>query len=803
MSDNFFAASESSKENQPAVIIKEIIAKYLKYLPWIVLCAILGGILAYIKVRYIVPQYSAHSSLLIQGNNAMSAVAGGSDNKLGSLFMAGGSINLSNEIQILQSRPLLRRVAKNLSLNTKYYAVGNVKSTLFYNNSPLKLVILDSWPESDGFSMEIQAKDNQTFTIGSNVIYTFNQPFSYNNHRFQLFRIGEISKTDNGYQKILITYSPLEDVAGGLKGAFSAKPIEGTNILDLSVVTENQDLCKDIVTNIMAVYDSMSIEDKSKLAQITLQFIDDRLDTVKSDLSGVERKLQDFMESSGLYDIDAQASNYLSIYNKSFDQQTEMNIQQSILAWLVNYLKQPQNRNKMVPTSLGIKEPSLTGYVEGYNKMQLEREAALKTTPESNPIIQKMDVSLEKMRVDMIEALNNVKASYNITDNSVKATTQKAQNELQSMPLKARQMLEIKRRQQIMQDLYTFLLQKKIEVSISSASTISISRVVESAVGSGLPVAPNTRSIYMMYILAGLLIPVGIAVGIEVLSDRIYSKADIQKITQTPIVGEVGHSNPEDLPLVVKNNSRKFVAEQFRIIRTNLQYVLNKVEKPVIIVTSTFSGEGKSFISTNIGGVIALSGKRTLIMEFDIRKPKVASGLGVHTRKGITNYIVGNASLDELIVPIKDIPGLFVLPCGPVPPNPAELILSSGINDLFKYARENFDAVVVDTAPVGMVSDAQVLAEYADGALYIVRQGYTYKRQVEFIEDLYQKKKLPRQAIVINDIKKVRGYGSYYGYGYGYGYGLGNKNKNHYFEDTNMSFWEKIWQKINRKQKAN
>ncbi len=797
MSDNLFGISESLNENRSQVNIKETIAKYLKYLPWVVLCGILGFVAGYIKLRYTVPQYKAEASLLIR-NNALGA---GNDSKMGALFMPGSSgINLSNEIQILQSRPLLKRVAQNLRLHTKYYAVGNVKSTMYYKNNPVVLRELDSNIITTPFSFEIQNINSETFTINTDSrAYYFNQPFVYNNSRFQLLKTGDIEKTENEFPKILVTYTPADYVAGQLKSALAIKVVEGTDMLNLSVTGENKDLCSDILTDVMAVYDSMSIEERNRVAQITLQFIDDRLDTVKNDLGSVEKRLQDFMERNNLYDMDAQSSNYLSLYNDYYKQQSEMNVQVSILNWLTDYLKNKQNKNRLVPTALGIPEPALVGFIEGYNKLQLEREATLKTVPESNPMIQKMDVSLEKMRLDMIEALNNVKASYNLTNQNLKSNSQSAQSELLSMPQKARQMLEIKRMQQIMQDLYSFLLQKKIEVSISSASNISISRVVESAIASGTPVSPNRKSVYLMFILAGLAIPIAIAALLELLNDRVNSKADIEKITQTPIIGEVGHSDPEDLPLVIKNNSRKFIAEQFRIIRTNLQYVLGKVEKPVIIVTSTFSGEGKSFVSTNIGGVIAVSGKRTLIMEFDIRKPKVAAGLGIHIRKGITNFIVGNASLDDLIVPVDDVPGLFMLPCGPVPPNPAELILSPAIKELFDYARKKFDTVIVDTAPVGVVSDAQVLAEYADAAMYIVRQGYTYKKQIEFIEDLYKQKKLPRQAIIMNDIKKVRGYGSYYGYGYGYGYAMGGKKKNHYFDDNTKSFWTRLFGKSKKK----
>jgi len=217
------------------------------------------------------------------------------------------------------------------------------------------------------------------------------------------------------------------------------------------------------------------------------------------------------------------------------------------------------------------------------------------------------------------------------------------------------------------------------------------------------------------------------------------------------------------------------VAEQFRIIRSNLQYILNKVDKSVLLVTSSFSGEGKSYISINMGAVMALAGKKTIILEFDIRKPKIISGLGISKGTGITNYLVGKANLEDLIRPVPDQENLFVLGCGPVPPNPAELLLEQRVEDMFNWLRQHFDVILVDTAPIGMVSDAMTLSKFADATLYLVRQGHTFKKQVALIDEFYQENKLPKVSIIINDVKMKPGYGYYgygrYGYGYGYGYG--------------------------------
>ena len=278
-----------------------------------------------------------------------------------------------------------------------------------------------------------------------------------------------------------------------------------------------------------------------------------------------------------------------------------------------------------------------------------------------------------------------------------------------------------------------------------------------------------------MAILLGIALPALFVFASEVLNDKVSTRFDVEKITAAPILGEIGHSYSEKV-LMVNKTTRSMVAEQFRIVRSNLQYIIGKEEKFTLMVTSSFSGEGKSFLSTNVGAVLALADKKTIILEFDIRKPKVLAGLNMPKGAGITNYLVGKSdNLDDLIQPVPGTDKLFVLGCGPVPPNPSELLLSPRVEDMFAWLKERFDVVIIDTAPVGMVSDAQTLGKYADCTLYLVRQAHTFKKQVVLIDEFYRENKLPKVAIIINDVKMKAGYGYYgygrYGYGYGYGYG--------------------------------
>ena len=298
----------------------------------------------------------------------------------------------------------------------------------------------------------------------------------------------------------------------------------------------------------------------------------------------------------------------------------------------------------------------------------------------------------------------------------------------------------------------------------------------------GVLVSPDIKKIYTLYLMLGILIPVGIASLIELLRDKVSNRMDVEKHTNAPILGEIGHSNSEQT-LIVTTNSRKLIAEQFRIVRTNLQYMISKKEKQVIMITSSFSGEGKSFVSTNMGAVMALTGKRTVIMEFDIRKPKIISGLELKRKMGITNFIIGKSSFEDLLIKVEGIEDLYVIPCGPIPPNPSELLLDPRLDELMEKVKEEFDVVIMDTAPVGLVSDAVNLGRFADCTIYIIREGHTFRKQVSMIDQFYVQKKLPRLCLLLNDIKPQRSYyGGYYGgYGYSGSYGYGSESS--YFED--------------------
>jgi capsular exopolysaccharide synthesis family protein len=611
----------------------------------------------------------------------------------------------------------------------------------------------------------------------------FGQEIDDNGNLFRIDTIAGMNYGIFGSKEFDLVYlsmpSALESIVSGLK---VNQPSDQSTILTLTFDSENRFLGMDVLNTLMAVYDTLIVEDKSRISSNTLKFINDRLMELNDTLKGVQGVLRNFMVENQAYDIEGQSKAYLETASESSKVKVEQAVKLSIVNWLLEYIGDKKNVNELVPTNLGIEEPALLQMVAEYNRLQLERENNLKTTPESNQLIQNLNAAIEKVRKDIYQALSNVKQAYLIAQGHLEKESQSLQSHITGLPGKSMQLLNIERQQKILEDLYSLLLQKKIETSISSASTISNSRVIEPAIGSAMPVSPDKKKIYTVYLFFGLLVPVGFTILREVLKDKVGGRPDVEKVTNAPILGEIGHSEGKQT-LIVMRNSRSFISEQFRIIRTNLQYMISRKERPVIMVTSSFSGEGKSFVSTNIGAVMALSGKKTVIMEFDIRKPKIVSGLDLKRKMGITNYIIGKASFEEVLVKVEGVDNLYVIPCGPIPPNPAELLLDPRLDDLMEEVLRTFEVVIMDTAPIGLVSDAITLGKYADCTLYIIRQGHTFRRQLSMIQELYVSRKLPKLSLLLNDVRAAGGYyGGYYGGAYGYYGGYSHGRDSGYFE---------------------
>jgi tyrosine-protein kinase Etk/Wzc len=778
----------SNKSELWNLSLKDLFYKYVRFLPLFLLSVAIALLLAFAYLRYTTRVYSATGSMLIKNDQQT-----GRSDKLEDILNGGNKTeNIQNEIEVLKSKQLMERVVKKLNLQFSYTAKGRFVVNNIYKQGPFVARSFEIADSSKSFSLNIKFVNDHEFHVNNeSTIFTMGQLFT-NEHG--VFMLAKRSAASAG-SEYTITWQPAQSIAGGLAGGVKVQPkTAGTSILSINIQSTNAQMAADIVNNLMIEYDSMTVEQNNYSNDQMIGFIRDRLSNMDRELDTLNLKFLKYKQEHKLFDADKQLDNSLTKRTEADKLATEQQFKLEVANDIDAYLKDEKNKYRWekTPSSLIVEDLTLNELTTEYNKAQLERQALIDgNVPPNNPLVKETEGQIEKLHDKLIENLNNIRLSLASSINTLNLKSGAEQKMLQSLPFELKEYVEMERQIKTKQELYTLLDSKREEAAIKRASTISNSKVVDEAGVSNTPVKPNKRTIQILAILVGLGLPALLIFVGEVLNDKINTRFDIERLTQAPILGEVGHSFADNT-LIVSKTSRTMVAEQFRIIRSNLQYVVNKTDKTVILVTSSFSGEGKSFVSTNMAAVLALAGKKTIILEFDIRKPKVLSGLHMGKRPGITNYLMGKSGLEDLLTPVPNYEHLFVLACGPVPPNPSEMLLDEKVSGLFEQVSKKFEVIVIDTAPVGMVSDALTLSKFADCTLYLVRQGHTFKKQISLIDELYRENKLPKVSIVINDVKNKPGYG-YYGYGrYGYGYGYGYGSSYYDEEKPPLTFFEKI-----------
>lgn len=774
----------NNKQELLNLSIRDIFYKYIRFLPVFILSIALALLGAFIYLRYSTNIYSATGTMLIKNDKPSS----GSDDRVEDILSGGNRPqNLQNEIEILRSRPLMARVVDKLNLQFSYLVEGRVKDMNVYGKSPFNVEFIEAPNDTRPFSLKIyiQSSDQFRLTEGGK-LFSFGETISYQGRKIRVNRRGTVSPG----MVYTVSWKSAENVAGFLVNSLKVMPkTAGTGILVISMEATSSQMAADIVDNLMTEYGRRTVEQNNYSADTMLAFIDERLDKLKNEIDSIQLIELNYRQKENLFDIDLQSENYFSTLSDVNKAITEQELKSNTAGNVETYIKDKQNQfTRVVPSALGLEDLTLNEVVSGYNKAQLERQILLNSNiPPQNPAVKEAEEVIEKQRENLIESLKNIQEAYSNTISKLQQSINLQQGELQDMPYKIKELVEIQRQISTKIALYSLLEGKREETAISRASTISNSTVIEKARTSGVPVKPNRGLIQILAGAMGFIIPALAIFLTELFNDKVSTRGDVEKVTDTPIVGEIGHSY-SDNALIVNKTSRGMVSEQFRIVRSNLQYVLTNIPNPVILVTSSYSGEGKSFVSTNMAAVMALTGKKTVLLEFDIRKPKILSGLNMTKGAGISNFLVGKAQLPELIVKAPDYENLFILPCGPIPPNPSEMLLDQKVTEMFDWLRKEYDVIIIDTAPVGMVSDAMTLAKFADCTLYIVRQGHTFKKQLILIDELYKAKKMPKVSIIINDVKLKAGYG-YYGYGrYGYGYGYGEK-EGYFEEETTAPAW--------------
>lgn len=742
---------------------KDMITKYLRYWYLFVAGIVLAYVAATLHILYnTTPQYATSSTVMIKPTGNETLTFGG---------MGGGNNQIGNEVIILKSRHLMHRVLSELGLNTKYYIEGRFKNEEVYKDDlPISLVV--SRLDSAGFgkSLKIRFNDNNNFSLvetnsnGEETVteHKFGQEINKNYAAFTILSNSSNVKASND---IIFKFQDIGSLADHYSGSIKVSVEEkAPNVLNLGLTDPVPQRSVLILDKLVEVYNKEAIEDKNQVQLSTINFLDERIQLLSMELTEVEKDVEQYKQQHNLTDVEANASMYLSSateYNKELEN-LEVNI--SILNSLEQYLNTKDNQ--LVPSSLNIPDPTLNGLLGKFNELQLERQRMLRTIQPSSSLIQNIDDQLLNLRENIKENLRNIKNGMIITRNNLRASTTQYQSKIRQVPSIQRELMEINRQQAIKQEIYLFLLQKREETGLALASNTANSRIIDPATFGWGPVSPNKTSIYLGTILFGLLIPFGFVYVKELLNDKITDKIDVEK-AGIPIVGEIMHGDKNGT-FQILDGVHSVVAETFRLVRANLYFATMGQENKVILVTSSRSGEGKTFLSINLAASLALSGKKVIVLDFDLRKPSLMEDLELPDEAGVNDFLTSNmTSADSLIRKNERVKGLYTIGAGNLPSNPAESLMSPRVKLLIEELREKFDHILIDTSPIGMVADAFNLAPYTDSTLYVVRYNYSYKAQLNVIADIYENNKLSQPMIVLNDAKKKNGHSYSYGYGYG------------------------------------
>jgi len=754
----------SSEEN----IVKQLWFKYSPYWPLFVLFLVLTGVAARVYLRYKTPVYETTASILIKDEKK-----GEDDSKIiESLNLLSTKKIIENEMEVMKSKTLMEEVVKKLHLYAPVFEKDKIKDLSAYASSPVAIQVAN--PDS---LIPTAHKVPFAYDAPSQKIIIDNRRYPLNEWVTTKYGILKFTP-QNGRSKNPLYFVLLtpKEVAYSLEATLVVSPASKlSSVINLTLRDEVPRRAEDILNELMSAYQNASVSEKNQIADNTSNFLNERLAVVKHNLDSVEQKLKQYKSDKDAVDISSQGTLYLQNVSANDQKLSEVNNQLMILDQIESFVKSKDHGASQIPSTLGIADPTLPQMLNRLYDDQLQYEKLKNTMGENNPNVVTYRNEIDKIKPSILQNIQSNRENLVATKNNLNSTNNSYSAQLVSIPQKEKDIVQITREHNIETNNYDFLLQKQEEANLSRLSSLGASSIIDKAQTSIDPVSPNKRLIY----IGAILFAIGLAVGIITLSEifkrTILYRKEIEAYTSIPVVGEIIYQKSKD-PLVIGDGKRTFIAEQFRNLRTTLPYIGLSGGRKRLQVTSTVSGEGKSFIVANLGIGLALAGKKVVVMEFDLNNPTLVEKLHVNDiGKGLSDYLSGEAEPEELVhrTPVHD--NLYIVPAGWLPENPSELIMSEKVPDLLSYLSDVFDYIIIDTAPVGLLSDAYVLSSHCDATLYVVRHKHTLKASIQRLDANNKINELKNMAIVFNGVRS-RGFGRN-GYGYGYGYGYIHKEK--------------------------
>ena len=809
---DFNEAQESKEEN---IDIKELLFKYVIHWPWFVGAVVACLIAAWIYLYMSTPVYNISATVLIKDDKK-----GGSAGMLSGLESLGldgmisPSQNIDNEIEVLRSKTIVKEVVENLGLYISYTDEDEFPSKNMYKTSPVQVsltpqeadlleepMIVEMTLQPQGsIDVNVEIGDDEyqkhfeklpaVFPTHKGTLAFFQTPDSILPSKKASEEIVGVERT---VRNITATINKPLAVAKGYCGNMTIEPTsKTTSVAVISLKNSNVQRGKDFINKLLEMYNINTNNDKNEVAQKTAEFINERISIISKELGSTEKDLESFKRGAGITDLTSDAQIALTgsaeYEKKRVENQTQINLLQDLQKYMQN------EGYEVLPSNIGLQDVNLSAAINRYNDVLVERKRLLRTSTENNPTIINLDTSIHAMKENVQVSLDRVLRGLFITKADLDREANRYSRRISEAPGQEREFVSIARQQEIKAGLYLMLLQKREENAITLAATANNAKIIDDAIADEAPVSPKGKMIYLVALVLGVGIPVGVIYMLELTKFKIEGRADVEKLTSVPIIGDIPLTDEKQGAIAVFENQNNLMSETFRNIRTNLQFMLEN-DKKVILVTSTVSGEGKSFISANLAISLSLLGKKVVIVGLDIRKPGLNKVFNIPRKGvGITQYLANPEKNLMDLVQLSDVSkNLYILPGGSVPPNPTELLARDGLDKAIEMLKKNFDYVILDTAPVGMVTDTLLIGRVADLSVYVCRADYTHKNEYTLINELAENNKLPNLCTVINglDLKRRKysyyygygKYGKYYGYGKRYGYGYGYGEQSHTKED--------------------
>ena len=769
--------------------LKDIISTYTKHWKWFVFSVFVMLGLAYVYLRYATPEFASAAKLeIVEDKNSNSELSAFTDMKM----LTGGNNTVEDEIQILNSRSNFIEVVKNLGLNVKLIALGNIKSSEIYNDKPIKINFIsnDSIINQASFDFFIELTSDNTFGY-SEEVDGVSKIISYGNKVSTA--LGDIVITPNlpyfnAYRakKLKVSINPVYRVAEAYQAKLMIEPSSETStIVSISINDPVQKKATDIISNLIMTYNANAIKDKKMVADKTAEFINARIREISTDLTSTDQTAEDFKSSRGITDIASEANLAMNVGASSRQELENAKMQLNIASGVKEYVS-GENGYEVLPTNIGLSDPTIANTTAKYNELVSERNRLLQSADAKNPIIVNLDQQLNSLKQTMTSSLEGMERNLGMQVNNLSGQLARMNSIRYSAPKNERELTDITRQQQTTESLYLYLLQKREESQISAASSPAQSIIIDAAHAVGnKPVSPKRSLTFLAAVLLGFLIPFGIIYSNDLLDNKIHNKIGLEKLldNKVPVLAELPRILKKDSKLITKND-RSVLSESLRILRTNLDYLIKSKKESknnIIYVTSSVPGEGKTFLASNLAMVFASTDKKVVLIGADIRNPKLYN---FFTHPEIDNLSksksVKNLGLTEYLhdddVTVKDIinpmlaytNSIDVIYSGKIPPNPTELLMNPKMQVLLETVSKLYDYVIVDTAPLLVVTDTLLISEYADHTIYVTRAGITENRVLDYPMKLKEEGKLNGLTFVVNGVNDSNlGYGGKYGYGYG------------------------------------